>query len=318
MMLRILVAAGIAAPWATLAGAADPQLLALVMPDAKILAGVNVDQAKTSPFGLYVLSQIVAQDQHLQQFIAQTGFDPTSNVDEILVAANGTSKTASHLTLARGAFNASQIDAAATAAGAVSEVYKGVTITEDPKRVDGFAFLSGTLAVAGDVASVKAAIDRQSAPTTLPSALSTAVTQLSVTEALDAWGVSEVPPPAFQPPPSAPNIPTNLLQNIQQATGGVKFGQQVAVNAQLVADSAQDANTLATMLQFLVNLAQMQEQQNAQATAALQSVQVTNTGNTVNVTASISEAQLEALVQPKSQPGPDSRRPHRQPQQQRF
>ena len=33
------------------ATAADPQLLNLVMPDAKVLAGVNVDQAKTSPFG---------------------------------------------------------------------------------------------------------------------------------------------------------------------------------------------------------------------------------------------------------------------------
>jgi hypothetical protein len=220
------------------------------------------------------------------------------------------------LALACGTFNGSQIGAAAANAGAISEVYNGITITENPKGTDGFAILSPSLAVAGDVASVKGAIDRQTTPAPLPSALLVQVNQLSTTE--DAWGISEVPPPAIQPPPNAPNIPSNLLQNIQQASGGVKFGSLVVVNAQLTADTAQNANTLATMLQFLVNLAQMQEQQNAQATKALQSVLVTNSANTVSITASIPEEQLEALVQPNAQPAPNLRRPRKQPQQQRF
>ena len=46
------------------------------MPDAKILAGVNVDQAKASPFGQYVLAQFQAQDQHLQQFTARRASIP--------------------------------------------------------------------------------------------------------------------------------------------------------------------------------------------------------------------------------------------------
>ena len=47
--------------------AVDSQLLNLIMPDAKVLAGVNVATAKASPFGQYVLSQISANDSGLQQ-----------------------------------------------------------------------------------------------------------------------------------------------------------------------------------------------------------------------------------------------------------
>src|SRR5438105_14672638 len=92
------------------ANAADPQLLSLVMPDAKVLAGVNVDQAKTTPFGVYVLGQIQAQAaQHLQQISTLTGFDPTRDLHEILIASNGVPGGKSGLVLARGNFDANKI-----------------------------------------------------------------------------------------------------------------------------------------------------------------------------------------------------------------
>ena len=77
------------------ARAASPQLLNLVMPDAKVLAGVNVDSAKSSPFGQYVLSQMQLQDPHLQEITTLTGFDPTRDVHELLVATNSTPARAS-------------------------------------------------------------------------------------------------------------------------------------------------------------------------------------------------------------------------------
>jgi hypothetical protein len=320
MKCWIVNAAILMVPCAGVLDAADPQLLNLVMPDAKILAGVNVDQAKTSPFGQYVIAQVQAQDPHFQEFVAETGFDPTKDLDELLVASNGTAKTAAHLTLARGTFNADSIDAAAKAGGATSEVYNGVIIVENSKHGDGFAFLNGTLAIAGDIASVKAAIDRQSAPSTLPASLLVAVNQLSTTE--DAWGISEVPPPALKPPANAPNLPTvppNTFQNITQATGGVKFGAQVVFNAQLLANTAPDATAVANILQFLTNLGEMRFQQNAQALAALKQVMISTDGNTVSVSAIIPETQVEALAQMRqnhaTQPGVQ---PKSQGGQQRF
>src|SRR3954470_6662998 len=113
MNARFLTTATLAFSFAGIlpAKAADSQLLSLVMPDAKVLAGVNVDQAKTTPMGQYVLGQIQAQGgtTHLQQLYALTGFDPTRDVHEVLVATNGTGKEQTGLFLARGNFDPARI-----------------------------------------------------------------------------------------------------------------------------------------------------------------------------------------------------------------
>src|ERR1051326_3991331 len=185
MNARILTTAtlAIACSSVTPVNAADPQLLNLVMPDATVLAGVNVDQAKASPFGQYVLSQMQSHDQEMQKLIALTGFDPTRDVHETLVATNGAPKTG--LVLAVGNFDGGKIAAAAIAGGGTTETYGGGAIVQDPEQTHGGAVLSGALAVAGDLASVKAAIDRQHSPTPLPAAVLTQVGQWSASE--DAW-----------------------------------------------------------------------------------------------------------------------------------
>src|ERR1041385_3400178 len=93
MKARILTATAVVTVFAGIspARAADQQLLNLLMPDAKVVAGVNVDQAKASPFGQYILSQIQSQDQHMRELTLQTGFDPTRDVHELLVASAGAS-----------------------------------------------------------------------------------------------------------------------------------------------------------------------------------------------------------------------------------
>jgi hypothetical protein len=308
MKLRIVSVFILASPWAGVLQAADPQLLNLVMPDTKILAGVNVSQAKTSQFGRFVMSQVRAQGQHLGDVIAKTGVDPTQDLDELLLASNGAQSNPSHLTLARGTFNVTQIRAAAASAGATLEVYKGITIFENLKHGQAFAFLSPTIAVAGGAADVKGAIDRQNAPATLDAVLMTTVSQLSTTE--DAWAISLVPPPAIQPPANAPNVPgvpSTVFQNVQQAQVGVQFGPSnapadVVLSAVLVADTAQNATALANVLQFLVNLGQMQAQQSSQAAAALKLVIISTTDNKVNVSAQVPETQVEAVVQSTTQP----------------
>jgi hypothetical protein len=302
MKLRIVSVFILASPWAGVLQAADSQLLSLVMPDAKVLAGVNVSQAKTSLFGQFLIAQAV-NSQHLREIIAKTGFDPTRDLYELLVASNGAQSNASHLVLAGGTFDVSRISSAATSAGATSEVYKGVTIFENPKNGQSFALLSSSLAVAGGVADVKGAIDRQTTPTTLDAALLVTVNALSAAE--DAWAVSLVPPPAIKAPANAPNvpaIPSTVFQNVQQAQGGVKFGDPVALTAGLQADTAQNATALANVLQFLVNLGQMQAQQNSQAAGALKNIVISTSGVTVNVSASVSEAQVEAVIQSQTQP----------------
>ncbi len=114
--------------------AADPTLLNLVMPDAKVLAGVNVQQAKGTQFGQYILNELQTHDADLQKLVTLTGFDPRRDVSELLVASDGVPGGKTGLALAKGTFDVAKITAAATLPAWPREVYSGVTILEEPKK----------------------------------------------------------------------------------------------------------------------------------------------------------------------------------------
>src|SRR4051812_9517901 len=166
--------------------AADPQLLNLVMPDAKVLAGVNVEQAKGTQFGQFVLNQLQTQDADLQKLATLTGFDPRRDVRELLVASTGVQGNTG-LALAKGQFDISKITALAILHGVISESYNGVNILTEPKKLQGLAFLDANTVMAGDIASVKGAIDRTKTMQFLPSAVAVKVNQWSNSQ--DAWGI---------------------------------------------------------------------------------------------------------------------------------
>jgi hypothetical protein len=233
----------------------------------------------------------------MQQLATLTGFDPRKDVNELLVASNGAAKTG--LALATGTFDVAAITAAATAHGGVTETYSGVTILEDPKQTHGIAFPSGAVVVAGDLADVKAAIDRQSAASTLPAALAVQANQLS--GANDAWFICNVAPASLHP--AAPAAGTaagleNAVKSIQSASGGVKFGTVVTAGVTAQADNAQDASTLASLLQLLVNMAQMQSGANPAAATLVSGLTIKATGSTIVLTLSLPEDQFQQLLTP--------------------
>src|SRR6516164_2546217 len=128
MKAQILTATTLFTAFAGVLSAADSQLLNLVMPDAKVLAGVNVEQAKGTQFGQFILNQLQTHDSDMQKLVTLTGFDPRRDVRELLVASDGTPDSKTGLAAAKGNFDASKIAALATMAGVVTEVYGGVTI----------------------------------------------------------------------------------------------------------------------------------------------------------------------------------------------
>ncbi|MGA2117829.1 MAG: hypothetical protein ABSH56_24115 [Bryobacteraceae bacterium] len=279
--------------------AVDPRLLNLVMPDAVVLAGVNVTQAETTPFGQYVLGQLATNDAQMQQLVNLTGFDPRKDVNELLVASNGAAKAG--LALATGTFDASTITAFATAHGAATETYNGVTILEDPKQTHGIAFLSGAVVAAGDLADVKAAIDRVNAASVLPAALVTQANQLS--GANDAWFICTVPPASLHPAGTATGTAAgleNAAKSIQSVFGGVTFGTVVTAGVTAQADNAQDASTLASLLQLLVNMAQMQSTTNTSAATLASGLTIKTSGATLVLTLSLPESQFQQLLAPGS------------------
>jgi hypothetical protein len=304
MKAQIFATATLFAVFSGALSAADPRLLNLVMPDATVLAGVNVDQAKATPFGQYVLTTLLqSQAQQLQQLATLTGFDPRRDVHELLLASSGAPGGKTGLALALGAFDPAKIAAAAQLAGAGAETYSGVSIVEDPQHQNGFAFLDSTLVVAGDLANLKAAIDRRSGGPTIPTTLAAQVNQLS---SEDAWAISTVPPYSLKPPAAVPpaagvNV-QNALQTIQSAAAGVKFGSVVVLTGQAQAATPQDASQLGDVLKLFVSMAQLQSAQHPEAAALAQSLVVTTQGSTVKITLSLPEDQIQQLVKPNAAP----------------
>jgi hypothetical protein len=277
--------------------AADPQLLNLVMPDAKVLAGVNVEQAKSTLFGQFILNQLQTNDSEMQKLTALTGFDPRRDVRELLVASDGTPGTKTGLALAKGTFDVGKITALGTTQGVVTELYNGVTILEDPKSQEhGIAFLDGSTVVAGDTASVKGAIDRQKSSQSLPAAVMVKVNQWSSSQ--DAWGISTVPPSTLVPTnKTGANPMQGAFQNVLQSAGGVKFGALVVFSGEATCDTAQNASTLGDLVKLLINIAQMQSGSDPTAAALVKSVTVTPNGNVMTVSASLPEDVFQTIVQ---------------------
>jgi hypothetical protein len=227
------------------------------------------------------------------------------------VASNGVPASKTGLALASGTFDVAQITAAAAQHGAVTEIYGNTTIIEDPKQEGGVAFLSPTIAVAGDVASVKGAIDRQTMAQPLPAALMVKINQWSMSQ--DAWAISAVPPASLaQPVKGAPANPMlGAVQTVQQAAGGVKFGANVVFSGEATADTAQNAQTLSDLAKLMLNIAQMHVGTDPNAAALVKTATISASGNVVKASASLPQ---DMFIQMLSPMGSETQRhvaPHR-------
>lgn len=282
--------------------AVDPQLLNLVMPDARIMAGMNVTSARNSPFGQFILRQIPAGQQSLENLISVTGFDPRQDLSEILMASAAQQSSKSGLILARGNFDVAKITAAVK--GQQVQTYNGATliIPANTKDTGAVAFLNGSIAIAGDASSVKSAVDRQSSANSVDPSLAAKAQSLSAAE--DAWSVSIASLGSLLPAGAAANASSNqitgILKDVQSSSGGVKFSDQtVNITGQAVADTPQNAGALGDVIRLIVTLIGTNAGANAQAAAAaqlLQSLQITTDGNAVNLALTVPESQLEAFL----------------------
>jgi hypothetical protein len=292
--------------------AADPQLMNMVMPDAKILAGFNESTAVASPLGRFLVSKIGQNDHFPQGFENATGFNPLQNVSEVLAATSANPSSPGGLVLARGTFPVDKISAALTAdnSGWQATTYGGATLLSlsNPKEKTPFAvaFLGNSIAVGGDLASVKAAIDRSTTVNSIDPTLAAQVSQLSASE--DEWVICRAPLGSLIPAgatadakgPVATVLP--LLQNIQSFSGGAKSGENVVFTGDIVTNSDQNAAALNAVIRLGITLGAgsvvsgSNNPQLAQVVQLLQAMQITTNGPTVDLSLSIPEAQIETLV----------------------
>ncbi len=293
--------------------AADQQMMKLLMPDAKIVAGINVEQAKTSQFGQYVL-QHMGSDQDLQNFINLSGFDPRVDLQEILVGTSIGGEANSGLILARGKFDSARIAAMAIKTGGQQiTTYKGVQILGGPgaKRKEAIAVIYNSVVIAGDLAGVQAAIDRVNAGSSIDAGLAARINELSTSQ--DAWSVSIAPVSALSkmpmPDPTIQGaLQGDLLKTVQQTSGGIKFGPEIKITGEATATSDKDATALGDVVKFLAGMIQLNAKGEA-VTTLVQKLVVSTEGSKVKVSLSMAEDQLEAFLKSANQNVPQKHKP---------
>jgi hypothetical protein len=305
-MLRI--ATFLLAP-ALVAPAADQSLLRLAMPDARVVAGINVAQSLSSPLGQFILKQTPDPGQGLNDLVLATGFDPRRNLQEVVFASPGGNQDARKLIIARGTFDISRITALVKTTGAGINSFEGVDVITAPPHPENssqgqpgaMAFLDPTLAVAGDTDSVRDAISRRNSASGLNPDLAQRISQLSASQ--DAWFVSFVPASELagrlpQAAGATGPLPQNTLQAISQASGGVKLGDPLSAMLQVVSSTAQDANSLADVIRFFAGMVQMgKSDAQAPLRQIMSGLDVKPNGTAVNISLAVPLQQLEALIQ---------------------
>ena len=162
----------------------DNVLAQLIPPDSTSLFGARMEEVKATP-----LFQKLAAQQKLPQlddFARETGFDPRRDVRDMLVAS--TSRAKSGVLLARGSFHITP-EAFAKLKEAHKVEYRGYTIYGSPDGESGFCILDGTLAIAGPMASLRAALDQYRHPNRAATAALLAKAQ-AVPMQFQVWAVS--------------------------------------------------------------------------------------------------------------------------------
>lgn len=308
----------------------DTALLALLPPGTKLVSGIDFDRARSSQFGQFLTGKMNINDQGLQQFVAETGFDPRHDIQEILFAGAGPvegSKSSKFAILARGTFDQDRLTTTAKSKGLVAQPYQGVSLFIDKSQHDGpnaFAFLGDGVGVMGDIETVKQIISNRQTPTVPDSALQAEINKVGTDN--DAWFVSFLSGGFLanhlnaqingdQPDHDAKSAMSQAqaLQSVVQSSGGIQFGSTIRLSFDAITRSAQDATSLADVVRFFASLVQMQRQKDPRAgiaASAFDNMNLATDGDAMHLSLSLPEKSLEDLV--GSMPSGVAMHPHAQ------
>jgi hypothetical protein len=276
---------------------ADPQLLGLLMPDAQMVAGAQLGEAKASAFGQFILARAGSATE-FDKLRAETGFDPRTDLTEVIVgAALPTAGSAPNpdaaIVAGRGVFQPARLINLAKQHGASTEDYRGISIIA-PGPGEQFAFLDGTMVVMSSNKNVKSAIDRWLSGARFTGGLANAALEAAATS--QAWmaaaGIQSLlpTPPAGTPTTQQSEMMRGLFAKIQTISGNVTLGSEITLHGRVGTPSPQDAQALADVVRFVTGLAQGSAQGQALPTPT-----ASFTGSTVDFSVAITEAQAEKM-----------------------
>ncbi len=296
--------------------AADSGLLALIPANSKLVSSVNVQQARSSPFGQFLLSKMNSDSHDFDMFIQHTGFDPRSDLQSVVFASSGPAANkaqSAFVVLARGNFQPQIIGKQILSNGGALQNIGGVDVyisKHDGQQQTAFAVPDTGIAVFGDLASVQQVIANRASSPVLDPNLQSLIAKVSADN--DAWFASILPGSYLtqhindatgqQVKPQA-----QALQSVRQAAGGIQFGDPVQLSFDAVTRSPQDATSLTDVVRFMTSFVQMQRQNDPHAEAlasVLDSMTLNASGDNFHASIGIPEKSIEQLADSGMTSGP--------------
>jgi hypothetical protein len=283
-----------------LAGAADPALLDFIMPDARVVVGMDIAHMRSSPLNTSVTNSVQSANPELKKLMEAAGFDPMRDLQEILFASPGIGKNPPALLVARGSFDVAKLRAFAESAGSKITDFGGVPILSDPEKDSGAFALLDNIILAGNPEQVRAAIGRRGHGLILNTEMATRISSLS--RRYDAWLVSLAPlaTMASNLPPDA-NVEgltnTEALRQIEQFSLGVGMGSDLTFAAELVMANAKAAGSIADGIQMMLGMAQQSAKDEPALASALKNLNFGVDQNVVHLGVTVSVADVEKVVQ---------------------
>ncbi len=299
-MLRILTAILLAA--APAVSQVTPELLSLLPDETKVIAGVNLEAARTTPFGEYVMTEMEKHSEGIDDLLEATDFDLRRDLSEIVVGATGLQKETRALILARGAFNPDRIIAHAEAHGSVLSTFGDVRMLRGQhERSPALAFLSMDLVAVGKTEDVLAAIERLGEQEN--AGTPAAVRAIELSNSNHAWCVAVGSPAELTgrddlTPDNSP-IRGDLIRSIRVLSGGVSFGETVILTASAETETPDAAMALGSVVQFFLSFARLNAEDPDMAALLgrmLSDLSITTQATSVTLTLPVAQADLEAFL----------------------
>jgi hypothetical protein len=278
--------------------------LAIVPPDASLLAFANVQEVMISDLRQRLQRMLPMSGDGQRDFFASTGIDIEHDIDRVLVAlvpaAADARPPVTALVVARGRFDVAKVEGFLNDRGAAAEEYRGRRVlgTSGSGGSGGaLTFVEPGLVALGSLPLVRAAIDRAEGG---PNVKDNADMMRLVTSLGDGnvWAVGRVDALT-----SGSGLPANLLGALPAVTwfsvnGHVNGGIRGALR--LETRDEQAAGQLREMVRGLVSVAKFHTQAQPDVQALLDSLQPGGTGTTVSLAFDVPATIFERLPAPSA------------------
>ena len=251
----------------------------LLPPDTKAVFGIRVHNLPISSIAQTLSAQAHAATAGLFKAAPLDGIDLLRDIDEVLLASTGMGQNPPSIVVVTGRF-----DVARLAEGA-NRYHDVPYFAGEVAPNSAVALLGNGVAILGDAALVRAAVDQRGSKVRIDPALNDRIT--SMRQRYDIWGLGERPEGIV-----APMADAKILESIDRFQFGMQLASGLELNAEIHARSPQDAEKLNGTLGMI---AAMVKGQQTSENGSKFDLQVD--GGTLKLTVFIPDAELKAIAE---------------------